>query len=168
MSNHDPDEILAVVDENDIVVGSASRLKVHDECLLHRQVYVFVQNFKGDILLQKRKDTERWGASASGHFSANESYLEGAKRELKEEIGLDASEFEEVGYGLLDRENRRGRHRRFFKVYLVKSDSTDFVLEENEVLEVNFFSRDKLLKILENPKGVIMSSAIYLLKKYVL
>lgn len=88
------DEIFDVVDENDEVVGKATRSEVHAKNLLHRAVHVFVLNRNGDLWLQKRslkkdKNPGVWDSSVSGHLDAGEDYLTAALRELQEEIGVE-------------------------------------------------------------------------------
>ena len=89
-------EIFDVVDENDIPVGTSTRVEVHAKNLIHRAVHVFVLNRNGDLYLQKRsrlKDMNPgvWDSSVSGHLDAGENYLQAAVRELGEEIGIDAN-----------------------------------------------------------------------------
>ena len=87
------EEIFDVVNNNDEVIGKATRQEVHATGLKHRAVHVLVFNAHGDVFLQKRsmlKDTARgkWDSSASGHLDAGEDYDACAARELREEIGL--------------------------------------------------------------------------------
>ena len=71
---HNPEEIIALVDENDNVIGGATRGEVHKKGLLHREVYIYIVNSKGQVLLQKRKDVHLWDHSASGHFPKKQNY----------------------------------------------------------------------------------------------
>jgi 16S rRNA (adenine1518-N6/adenine1519-N6)-dimethyltransferase len=96
------DEIFDVVDENDQVIGQATRGEVHARKLLHRAVHVFVFNPHGDLLLQQRsmfKDAHPgvWDSSVSGHLNAGENYQAAAVRELNEEMAiLTESQPEEI------------------------------------------------------------------------
>jgi 16S rRNA (adenine1518-N6/adenine1519-N6)-dimethyltransferase len=88
-------ERFPVVDENDRVVGEASRSEVHGDNLRHRAVHLFVFNRLGELFLQKRsrwKDRHPllWDSSAAGHVEAGEDYDETAVRELQEELGVSA------------------------------------------------------------------------------
>jgi len=96
------DEMLAVVDDEDQVVGSERRDVIHRDNLKHRAVHVFAFNRHGEIFLQKRsrlKDTcpGLWDSSAAGHVDAGEDYEACAVRELEEELGLTGHEVREVG-----------------------------------------------------------------------
>jgi len=90
------EEYFDVVNQDDVVVGRATRREVHARGLLHRAVHVLVFNRSGELFLQKRsrnKDTApgAWDSSASGHVDAGEDYDGCALRELGEEIGLEAN-----------------------------------------------------------------------------
>jgi 16S rRNA (adenine1518-N6/adenine1519-N6)-dimethyltransferase len=98
---NDPGELLAVVDENDRPLKPKERATIHRDNLLHRAVHIFLVNHRGELLLQKRsyrKDRfpRRWDSSAAGHVDADESYLDCAVRELREEIGVEAN-LEKIG-----------------------------------------------------------------------
>src|SRR5262245_27842217 len=91
------EEFFDVVDAEDRVIGRESRKEVHRRGLLHRAVHVLVFNSRGQVFLQKRslnKDTfpGAWDSSASGHLCSGEEYDVCAVRELREEIGLVATE----------------------------------------------------------------------------
>jgi 16S rRNA (adenine1518-N6/adenine1519-N6)-dimethyltransferase len=84
-----------VVDEEDRVLGSASRHEVHTQRLRHRAVHIFVFNAAGELFLQKRsrwKDVHPgvWDSSAAGHVNFGYEYDETAARELEEEMGVRA------------------------------------------------------------------------------
>jgi isopentenyldiphosphate isomerase len=88
-------DLLPVVDERDEVVGIATRRAVHEQRLLHRAVHVCVTDPQGRLWLQRRaaaKDTYPgwWDLSATGHVDPDESYDAAARRELREELGIDA------------------------------------------------------------------------------
>jgi len=88
-------ELFDVVDHEDKVLRVETRSVVHREKLMHRAVHVFVFNAAGQLYLQRRsmtKDTapNRWVSSCSGHVDSGEEYDVAARRELDEEIGLNA------------------------------------------------------------------------------
>lgn len=87
------DEIFDVVNEQDEVIGQATRREVHAKGLPHRAIHLFLFNSRGELFLQKRswlKDAHPgdWDSSAAGHLDAGESYESAAIRELEEELGL--------------------------------------------------------------------------------
>jgi 16S rRNA (adenine1518-N6/adenine1519-N6)-dimethyltransferase len=88
-------EIFDVVNERNEVIGQKTRGEVHAQKLMHRAVHIFVFNKHGELWLQQRshlKDVHPldWDSSAAGHLDAGEDYATSAKRELKEELGIEA------------------------------------------------------------------------------
>lgn len=87
------EEILEVVDEIDRVIGTERRGVIHAQGLMHRSAQVLVFNSRGELFLQKRSQSKDefpglWDSSAAGHVDPGESYLECARRELEEELGI--------------------------------------------------------------------------------
>ncbi len=91
-----PEEIFDVVDEQDRVIGRATRGEVHAQKLLHRAVHVFVFNDAYELLLQMRSANKdefplTYTSSCSGHVDSGETYDEAARREMQEELGLECA-----------------------------------------------------------------------------
>ena len=81
-----------LVDENDNEIGEATNEEAHEKRLLHRIIHVIVRNSKGEVLLQKRqggRGAGLWDVSVGGHVDAGESYEQAAKREMREELGVN-------------------------------------------------------------------------------
>lgn len=74
---------------------------------------VLVMNEKGEILLGKRKGElgKNTFSLAGGHLEFGESFEECARRELKEETGLDGSEFE-----IISLENGAGKNKHYVTI----------------------------------------------------
>ncbi|HVW82601.1 MAG TPA: NUDIX domain-containing protein [Candidatus Paceibacterota bacterium] len=105
------------VDEQDNVLGAVERQKAHAEGLRHRISVIFLVNEQGEVLVNERAKDGLLDHSSAGHLDPGESYLNGAKRKLKEELGVEA-ELTDIGHGE-SRDYRPpldGRH--FFKVYV--------------------------------------------------
>jgi len=91
--NNDAIEFFDWVDEDDCVIGRASRQEIHQKHLMHRSVHVFVFNSSGNLFLQKRAETKDespglWDTSSSGHVDSGEDYITAANRELMEELNI--------------------------------------------------------------------------------
>ena len=87
------DEIVAIVDERNRVVGSALRSDMRQNRLPHRSTYILVFNSRGELCVQKRTDTKDvfpgyYDIAAGGVVLAGETYEAGARRELAEEVGI--------------------------------------------------------------------------------
>jgi len=83
------------VDEDDNELGIIPREKAHREALLHRIVVVYLVRANRDILIQERM-SGRLDHSSAGHVDPGEDYLTAAKRELKEELGIEC-DLKEMG-----------------------------------------------------------------------
>jgi isopentenyl-diphosphate delta-isomerase type 1 len=89
-------EYFYVVDEEDNVLGKATREECHSRNrLIHRSVYIFVLNDKNQIFIQRRSMSKDlypgyYTGSATGHVDYGEEYDDAARRELREELGIDA------------------------------------------------------------------------------
>jgi 16S rRNA (adenine1518-N6/adenine1519-N6)-dimethyltransferase len=84
-----------VVDEDDRVLRSEFRDVIHVNNLRHRAVHMLLFNAAGDLYLQKRsiwkdRNPGLWDSSAAGHVDSGEDYLTAARRELQEELGIEA------------------------------------------------------------------------------
>ena len=98
-------EMLDVVDRGDNVIAVKTRGEIHAEGLMHRAVHILLFNSKGELFLQKRsmsKDEQpgKWDSSAAGHVDSGEAYLDCARREIPEELGIVARQSMEMLFKL--------------------------------------------------------------------
>jgi isopentenyldiphosphate isomerase len=89
-------ELLDVVDAEDRVIDVRTRGEVHRLGLMHRSVHILLFNSVGELFIQKRSmnkdnDPGLWDSSAAGHVDSGEEYLDCARRELGEELGVHAA-----------------------------------------------------------------------------
>lgn len=87
------DEIVAIVDEQNNVVGAVPRREMRAKRLPHRSTYILVFNSQGELYVQKRTMTKDvfpgyYDPAAGGVVQAGESYEVSAARELAEEMGI--------------------------------------------------------------------------------
>ena len=134
-----PDERLAVVDENNEVLESLDRRTIHRKNLYHRASHIFIFNRLGELFLQKRSHRKDnfpclWDSSAAGHVDADEGYMECAIREVREEIGLDCS-LSKIGFV---RASERTDNE-FVEIYRGDSDCP-LTLNVHEIETGGFFS----------------------------
>ena len=88
-------ELVDVVDADDRVVGRATRAEIRARQLRHRATYILVFNAHGQLFVHQRTATKDvypsyYDVAIGGVVGAGESYDEGARRELAEEIGVKA------------------------------------------------------------------------------
>ena len=117
-------------------------------------VHAWLLNSKGKILVQKRNENlkrnpGKW-AFTGGAVDTGETSLEGAIREIKEEIGITVNN-DEIEY-LLSLKREKG----FVDVWLVKKDVSidEIVLQKDEVSEVKWVSLKELIELAESEKMV--------------
>lgn len=135
------------VDEHDTILGEVPREKAHEEGLLHRIAVVYVTNVQGEILIQERMDG-RLDHSSAGHVDPGETYLDAAKRELCEELGICEATLTDVGYTRTD-ERYKGAHiRHQFAVY--KTIAEPKQLNTEEVKRVYWESPLSVLEKMKN------------------
>lgn len=89
------EELVDVVDDADRVVGCATRAEMRAGKLRHRATYILVFNRQGQLFVHQRtasKDVfpSYFDVAVGGVVAAGESYDEGARRELAEEVGVTA------------------------------------------------------------------------------
>jgi isopentenyldiphosphate isomerase len=92
----DPAEIFDLYDANEYrVIGRATRGACHgNPALIHAVARVHVRDAQGRLLLQLRsatKDIEpnKWDTSVGGHLLPGEEAEAAARREMREELGVD-------------------------------------------------------------------------------
>lgn len=122
--------------------------KVPEGCF-HKVVHIWIQNSKGELLMQKRSDKVdncpgEWAATG-GSVQAGEEPLISAVRELSEELGIMVTA-EELQYCLMVR-----RKDAFCYVYLVKKDIPvdALTLQECEVAAAEWMSVETIERMVE-------------------
>src|SRR5688572_5509017 len=150
-------EQVILVDEQDRETGALEKMEAHRLGLLHRAFSVLLFNAKGEVLLQKRSSKKYhsaglWSNTCCSHPRPGESVLEGARRRLKEEMGIDANL--EFAYSFIyktDLENGLIEHE-LDHVYIGSFDSKPNV-NNQEVDDWKFESIEWLKKdIVHNPE----------------
>jgi len=124
------DEHLYVVDENDNVIGWASRGECHKRGLIHRSVYVM-------------------------------SYEEAARRELREELGVNA-QLKWVGkfkcFSEIERE--------ISAIYLCRYNGP-FKLDAEEISEGKFVSIEEIKRMLKEGEREFAYGSVLALKEFI-
>jgi 8-oxo-dGTP pyrophosphatase MutT (NUDIX family) len=128
------------------VLRVVTRAEMRAQHLRHRAVYLLVVH-DGRLLVHQRaphKDVwpSRWDVAAGGVVTAGETWDDAARRELAEELGVDATPVE-VGAGGWDSDEVRVVGR----VYVVEHPGP-FSFDDGEVVEARFVDRAALDELL--------------------
>jgi len=115
------------VNHNDEVIGHGSIMDAGKRGIIKRVVQVFLFNYEGKVLLQRRSPKapafpNRWNASTAGHVDMGETYLEAITREMQEEIGVSGVVLEEVGKAYLEEYEHELVWKDFCMVYAGRYD----------------------------------------------
>jgi len=135
------DELLFVVDENNNPVAPKPRQEVHANGYWHRVAHIWIINNKKEFLCEKRsllKDMfpGYWEPSFGGHMAPNVEYLDCAKSELKEEIGIDMVDAKLKFWKVY----KSDIYKEFMAIYIYKwdGDINDIIMEKEEVTEISW------------------------------
>lgn len=128
-------EYVDIVDENDNVIGKASKQEAHEQGLLHRTVIALIKNSSNDfILIQQAPDKQDAGqfvCPVGGHVEVGESEEDALKREALEECGLVDFEFKLIGKTIFNREIKGRRENHYFILYEIFTDVSLILNEES-------------------------------------
>ena len=97
-------ELVDIVDDDDRVIATVTRAEMRAGRLLHRAVSIAVHGSDGRLLVHRRADTKdvwpgMWDIAAGGVVAAGEDYDTAARRELAEELGVQAGVLVLLGAG---------------------------------------------------------------------
>jgi isopentenyl-diphosphate delta-isomerase type 1 len=159
------EEYLEVVDENNQLVGMASRREIHEKGLRHRSVHILIFNTQGDLYLQKRspfKDQypEHWDTSAAGHTDPGETQIEAAQRELREELGLNVPLTEVFQYPACPETGWE-----FVTLFTARTDAP-IHLNLEEATTGEYFTPDQVTQLLNDPLQKIAPALPFLYSLY--
>lgn len=126
---------------------------------------VLVFNEKGQLLLQKRTDSFDWG-TIGGSLELGETFEEAAARELHEEAGLRADQYELLtvlsGKDLYYKYPHGDEVYNVIAVFVVKNAIGEPTINDNEGMELRYFSLDEPLFNLNPTTNTILRKIGYL------
>ena len=159
------DEIVAIVDDDNNVVGAAPRREMRAKRLPHRSTYVLVFNSRGEIYIQKRTRTKDvfpgyYDPAAGGVVLAGESYMEAALRELEEEMGIRGVPLQSLFDFFHTDANSRVWGAAFRCVY-----DGEVTLQEEEVESGAFMAVDEVFRAAATEPYT--PDGLYVLRRYV-
>lgn len=147
-------EYIDIFDENNKPIGiTKEKTQAHEDGNFHRTAHIWIINKNNELLLQKRSATKKshpncWDISGAGHIRVGETIVEGAIRELKEELGIEIKE-EQLKFISIIKSTKNPKNCEFGYVYLVECNNKieEYTFEDNEVSEVKYVYFEDLEKM---------------------
>jgi 8-oxo-dGTP pyrophosphatase MutT (NUDIX family) len=95
MSHDAEQELVDVIDDEGRIIATVTRREIRLRRLPHRCVYVLVFNRRGELFIHLRTPTKdiypsHWDVCVGGVLAAGETFDIAARREVSEELGLEA------------------------------------------------------------------------------
>jgi isopentenyldiphosphate isomerase len=166
--NHPP---ILIVDDNDQPVGKASFKEVDEQGLIRRIVRLMLENKKGQILLQKRSETEtvypgRWDNSVAGHVDFGETNEQALMRESLEELGIKDINPKKIGSYYNEVVRDKYEIRKFNHLYKADYEDTPKDYGRNEVSQVKWFNLDEIKQMIRNDPDMFTDGVVEVIMRY--
>ena len=162
-------EYIDIFDENNNPTGEIKeKTQAHEDGNFHRTAHIWIMNDKKELLLQKRSATKKshpncWDISGAGHIRAGETVIEGAIRELKEELGVKTKE-SDLKFISIVKSTKKPKNHEFQYVYLLECNNKieNYIFEDEEVSEVKYVHFKDLEKMVEEKvEGLLLHDEEY-------
>lgn len=139
-----------------------TKKEAHKTGKWHGSIHVLIVNSNcTKTLLQKRCRDKKlypnmWDIAVGGHISAGEDALMSAKRELTEELGIKFVELKKVDRITEKLVNNGIISNEFVTIYVAYADIDigDVRIQEEEVSEVKWCTKDEMNKLIENDEMI--------------
>lgn len=166
-------ELLRVVDNNGNNTNEIlEREELHNRGKLHNEVTIYIINNKKEVLLQRRSKNRRFCPNMlgviAGHVGYNETPINSAVREVKEEVGLSINK--NNIYPLYERylvKERFNNHFMYSYYTVCNKEEKDFKVQKEELSYVKWYSIDKVIDMIkeENKEIVFKKEEIEIFEK---
>lgn len=151
--------MFTIVNEQDEVIGHKQREEILQDDI-YRVAALWLKNSNGDVLLARRAYTKshdpgKWGPAVAGTVEEGETYEQNIYKEAEEELGLVGALLKEAS-----KDRRSGKHNYFAQWFYAVVDKPveEFNIQEDEVAEIKWFSRDELRRMVkEGPEDFLTS-----------
>jgi isopentenyldiphosphate isomerase len=145
-------EYVDVVDEDDMVIGTASREDVLKKKLRNRVSQVLVFDRQRNALLQKRVaskkiDPNAWDFGMAETVMAGESYEAAAVRGMGEELGVFTTE--KFLTHLFDFHFDDSSKKRIYRVFSLTISNPKITPQESEISEIKWIPKTEMLPIFD-------------------
>jgi len=150
------DEQVDVINEKNVIIGTTSKVKAHEQGLLHRIVIGEIINSKGEYCFVKqasdRQDPGAFVSPIGGHVQKGERIEDALCRECQEEVGFTPVDLKYVGATIYTR-YVIGRHENhYFLVYTIRHDGP--IVLNRESVDYKWFSVEEIKRTLKTSPTV--------------
>lgn len=146
------EEIIDIYNRDGEHIWTATKAACHSENpgFYHKPVWIWIINDKQEILVQRRTankkiEPNKWDMSCAGHVIAWEKTIDGAIREVDEELGVETKkeDYKFICEYLIDEIFTIGQ------IFLLKLnlEENEFKLQKEEVAEVKWLNYDEFKKL---------------------
>ena len=160
-------EYFDILDDNGNLTGRTKlRNEVHRDGDWHKAVHIWIINNNGDILLQRRcatKDSNpnMLDISCAGHLTAGDNSLDGAIRELKEELNLDVNKEDLMYIKTIKRSVKYTEtfiNNEFDDLYILRTNKRieDMKYQEDEISEIFYVPYKEFKQMVINHKSDLL------------
>lgn len=160
-------EYFDILDQNGKLTGEKKlRSDVHRDGDWHKAIHIWIINQNGEILLQRRcatKDSNpnMLDISCAGHLSSGDNSLDGALRELKEELNIDIQASELVYIKTLKRSSRYTTtfiNNEFDDLYILRTTLKidDMKFQKEEISEIFYVPYNKFKEMVKNKQADLL------------
>jgi len=114
----------------------------------HIVVNIWIKNDDNKIILTKRDPNKPWPNKwecSGGSVVAGEDSISGAKREVKEEIGIDINNIEFIKRVIRD------EYIDLLDIYLCNENINieETILQEGEVIDIKWYTKDEIINMVK-------------------
>ncbi len=157
------------IDRNGNVTNeTVDEKEIYNNNLFNKEMVVFLLNDENQVLLQKRSSNKKFYPNTwslcTGHIEKMESPIYAAKREMKEELGINIKLKNIIPFAIFDESNI---HKIYFFYTRCNLKINEFVIQKEELSEVMWFDIDKVIDMIKNHSKQIVhkENRINLFKK---
>lgn len=153
--------LIAIVDHDNKVIGRKARTDIKPGDIYTAST-LWIKDGKGRILLSQRSFRKenspgKWGPSAAGTIEYDESYVSNVIKEAKQELGITISP-EQLQMGPLKFNQKTRTYFAQSYIYTYEAKEDDFLLQNDEVVDVKWFSISQIDNLLVKYPEMFSSS----------